>query len=61
MKRVIFLPWLAVLLAGCAPKPSAQDTFVNLGNPLIRDCYTADPAPMIASDGRLYLLRGHDE
>lgn len=35
-------------------------TFVYTGNPLIRDKFTADPAPMV-HDGRLYLYVGHDE
>lgn len=36
-------------------------TFKYEGNPLCRDNYTADPAPMVAKDGRLYLYCGHDE
>ena len=60
MKRSIIT--LAALAAvACAPKPAEPGTFVFEGNPLIRDCYTADPAPMVASDGRLYLFCGHDE
>lgn len=35
-------------------------TFVFAGNPLVRDKFTADPAPMV-HDGRLYLYVGHDE
>lgn len=35
-------------------------TFVFSGNPLVRDKFTADPAPMV-HDGRLYLYVGHDE
>lgn len=35
-------------------------TFEFKGNPLIRDKFTADPAPMV-HDGRLYLYVGHDE
>lgn len=35
-------------------------TFVFNGNPLVRDKFTADPAPMVY-DGRLYLYVGHDE
>lgn len=30
-------------------------------NPIFRENYTADPAPMIASDGRMYVYCGHDE
>ena len=47
------------LLAGCAQK-EAPVTFVNEGNPLIRNKFTADPAPLVY-DGKLYLYVGHDE
>ncbi|MCM1491342.1 MAG: glycoside hydrolase family 43 protein [Muribaculum sp.] len=40
-------------------KDSIQ-TFVFKGNPIVRDKFTADPAPMV-HDGRLYLYVGHDE
>ncbi|MBE5928528.1 MAG: carbohydrate-binding protein [Lachnospiraceae bacterium] len=30
-------------------------------NPVVQDVYTADPAPMVCSDGRLYLFSSHDE
>ena len=30
-------------------------------NPIVQDLYTADPAPMVCSDGRLYLYSSHDE
>jgi hypothetical protein len=58
---------LLLALAACAPAapPTASltqpgDTFVNTGNPLIRDRHTADPAPLVVGD-RLYLYVGHDE
>ena len=52
---------IAVLgLSSCAQEVERK-TFVNVGNPLVRDNYTADPAPMVASDGRLYVFCGHDE
>lgn len=35
-------------------------TFEFKGNPIVRDKFTADPAPMV-HDGRLYLYTGHDE
>lgn len=38
----------------------AVRTFTNTGNPLVKDKFTADPAPMV-HDGRLYLYVGHDE
>ena len=42
-----------------ATTPVGQ-TFVNQGNPLIRDRHTADPAPLVVGD-TLYLYVGHDE
>ena len=59
MKRLSIATALlaGLFLAGCAPK----NTFIYEGNPLVRDKYTADPAPMVASDGRLYMFCGHDE
>ena len=52
------------LLASCTtlsadPAASGQ-TIVNHGNPLFRDRYTADPAPLVVGD-TLYLYVGHDE
>lgn len=38
----------------------ADSTFQFAGNPIVRDKFTADPAPMV-HDGRLYLYVGHDE
>ncbi len=49
-----------LLLCSCAKKGEGPVTFQNEGNPLIRTCYTADPAPVVF-DGRLYLYTGHDE
>jgi beta-xylosidase len=54
------MPVLVLLLAGCKQAP-AEKTFTFEGNPLVRDCYTADPAPMVSTDGRLYVYCGHDE
>ena len=51
---------MALILAACGQEAS-QKTFVFDGNPLVKDCYTADPAPMVSSDGRLYVYCGHDE
>ena len=50
---------LALLPVGCTA-PQQQNTFTFEGNPLIRNNFTADPAPMV-SNGRLYLYVGHDE
>lgn len=51
---------LVLLLSGCN-QTATEKTFTFEGNPLVRDCYTADPAPMVSSDGRLYVYCGHDE
>jgi len=56
---LIPVSWL-LLLCSCATKGEGPKTFQNEGNPLIRTCYTADPAPVVI-DGRLYLYTGHDE
>lgn len=60
MKKLFVFIIAAFALAACAQEVE-QKTFVNVGNPLVRDRYTADPAPMVASDGRLYVFCGHDE
>lgn len=60
MKNLFAISVLAFCLAGCGAE-DVEKTFVNVGNPLVRDNYTADPAPMVASDGRLYVFCGHDE
>lgn len=39
---------------------SEAKTFVYKGNPLVRDKFTADPAPLVVGD-TLYLYVGHDE
>ena len=57
MKRLVVLIVAGLSMLAC----NQQNTFVYEGNPLVRDKYTADPAPMVASDGRLYLFCGHDE
>lgn len=38
----------------------SDPVIVNQGNPLFRDLYTADPAPLVVGD-TLYLYVGHDE
>ena len=51
-------------LASCVTEPieapAAAPVIVNQGNPLFRDRYTADPAPLVVGD-TLYLYVGHDE
>lgn len=41
-------------------KQSDPTAFTYNGNPLVKDKFTADPAPMV-HNGRLYLYVGHDE
>ena len=60
MKRLPISAAAVLALASCAQNVQ-QKTFTFEGNPLVRDNYTADPAPMVASDGRLYMFCGHDE
>ena len=60
MRRLLFALFAVLILAGCKQAVS-EKTFTFEGNPLVRDCYTADPAPMVSSDGRLYVYCGHDE
>src|SRR5690606_34060866 len=54
---------IAACLVGSAAALSpvqAQETFEYQGNPLIRDRFTADPAPLVVGD-TLYLYVGHDQ
>lgn len=71
MKKFFPIAFSSLLILGAcsggakktADNDSSTDslkTFVYNGNPLIRDKFTADPAPMV-HDGRLYLYVGHDE
>ena len=58
-RKVILLA--LILLVSCKGNQEKNATFQNQGNPLFRDTFTADPAPMLAPDGRLYVFCGHDE
>ncbi|MDE5981896.1 MAG: glycoside hydrolase family 43 protein [Duncaniella sp.] len=70
MKSNIIIPCALVILSACGGTTNKTDNsvsetenarqFVYAGNPLIRDKFTADPAPMV-HDGKLYLYVGHDE
>lgn len=59
MRKICSIICCVFLLMGCTPKNNLP-TFKNTGNPLIKDKFTADPAPMVY-DGKLYLYVGHDE
>ncbi len=61
MTRRILLLLSALLLVACNEEKEIDNTFRNRGNPLFRDAFTADPAPMVVSDGRLYVFCGHDQ
>ena len=60
MKK-FFVYACTMLAIGCTKAPqTTSKTFEFTGNPLIKDKFTADPAPMV--DGEtLYLYTGHDE
>ena len=66
MKRSLVLALAcSAALASCSTEPAepsedAAPVIVNRGNPLFRDLYTADPAPLVVGD-TLYLYVGHDE
>src|SRR5204863_6758923 len=58
-KPLILLSILAAsLAAGCAAAPGAEPAPGS--NPLLRDAFTADPAPLVVGD-TVYLYVGHDE
>lgn len=68
MKHSAFVLF-ALALTACGSNKQASSTeesqdsvktFVFTGNPIVRDKFTADPAPLVY-DGRLYLYVGHDE
>ncbi|WP_448662599.1 hypothetical protein ACG3SL_18340 [Sphingomonas sp. CJ20] len=51
---------VCLMLLGAAGAAQAQNAAPPGSNPVIRDKFTADPAPLVAGD-RLYLYVGHDE
>lgn len=68
MKHSAFVLF-ALALTACGGNKQASSTeesqdsvktFVFTGNPIVRDKFTADPAPLVY-DSRLYLYVGHDE
>lgn len=59
-KHGLITLFAACMLASCATQEVDNTTFTFNGNPLIRNKFTADPAPMV-HNGRLYLYVGHDE
>lgn len=61
MKRALATMGLVVALGGVTPCWAGGETPSAPGsNPLFRDRFTADPAPLVVGD-RLFLYVGHDE
>lgn len=60
MKKIVFLAQLIIVAMISSAQQSELPTFRNTGNPLVKDKFTADPAPLV-HDGTLYLYVGHDE
>lgn len=61
MRRIV-LAALTLLMTACAGVPDAPGPQGDAAgsNPLFRDVFTADPAPLV-HDGRLYLYVGRDD
>ncbi len=62
MKQLCYFLALSSVLVACQKQaPIADDSlFQNQGNPLFRNAFTSDPAPLVVGD-RLYVYTGHDE
>ena len=62
MKQLCYFLALSSALVACQKQaPAADDSlFQNQGNPLFRNAFTSDPAPLVVGD-RLYVYTGHDE
>lgn len=58
MKKLALCLCTLLILVGCTQKEETI-TFQNSGNPLIKNKFTADPAPLV-HEGTLYLYVGHD-
>lgn len=59
MKKITIGLCILLLITGCVQRDRLT-TFQHSDNPLIKDKFTADPAPMVHK-GTLYLYVGHDE
>lgn len=53
MQKILLFTLLLALVISSA-------VTLNADNPIVQADYTADPAPLVASDGRLYVYVGHD-
>ena len=52
MRNIALLISILALMAACAQKET-KTTFEYTGNPLVKDKFTADPAPLV-HEGTLY-------
>lgn len=59
MKQIIY-SLLLLLITGCSNSDNTANQFKLTDNPIIKDKFTADPAPMVYKE-TLYLYVGHDE
>lgn len=59
MKKIALIISTLLMIAGFTQKDE-ETTFQNTGNPLIKNKFTADPAPLVHEE-TLYLYVGHDE
>lgn len=57
---LVTLAMLSAFAAAIDAQAADKPTFTATGNPLVRDKFTADPAPLVVGD-RLYLYVGHDQ
>lgn len=55
-----FVAWAALCAVAFGSTAFAQPPAATGGNPLFRDRFTADPAPLVVGD-TLYVYAGHDE
>lgn len=51
---------IMLALSLCAASTASDGAEVAGSNPILRDTFTADPAPLVVGN-RLYLYVGHDE
>ena len=62
--KLIYLPaviaCVAILTASACFAQDKTATNAPVGNPFVRDIYTADPAAHVWKDGRLYVYPSHD-
>ena len=60
-KKLGFISKIIGFAAACCFAAMIMPGTISAVNPIVQDVYTADPAPMVCSDGRLYVYTSHDE